>query len=407
MKKVLFKSLLITLALGMLTGCVLYNGRNKDGSPKGGSSSQPPSSEPSSSSNPDSSSSEPTPLPPPPEGDVNLYLVLGPNGQYDTHPGDEFPALFLENTKAITVAIGSDLPGASLITSTVSGSTFSHWINRETTETVTKAPAEESVLVAVFKGGDGSNQPKPGEMPNDGYGFMFYDKVDDKDYYKVGQDAGEETISEITYHQYRIADFTLIKDQKFQLYDFGSGAGWTVTLDPYSCGAKGNASKLAEYLDVVGDWYVVKKTFTTDGVYIKLAYEHDQLYIGRVLGPDEVTEDGYGLKMYDENGENGYTIKGEDQGMVDVYGKEYHQYKIAPFELKAGRKFRLYNFENGNEWTVALDTYSFGAGGDSSKVDEYVTITGGYYVIHKAYTMDENGGVFIKLRYEEDQVYIG
>ena len=404
MKKTFLKAILLFLAIGTLSGCVLYNGRNKDGSPKGSSSSAPSSSE-SSTGTSDSSSSEPGPLPPAPTGNVNLYFVLGPTGLFEGAPGVEVPSKFLENVKAMTVAIGSDLPNASKVTSTVTGSTFSHWVNRETTETVDKAPAEESVLVAVFKGGDGSNQPKPGDMPDSGYGFMFDELVEGKAYYKVGQDVGEEEQAGVTYHQYRIQDFELVKDQRFQLYDFGSDAGWTVPLDAYSCGAKGNAAKLAEYITIESGWYVVKQTFTTDGIYIKLAYEHDQLYIGRVLGPDDVTETGYGLKFYDENGQNPYTLHGEDVGEEEIGGKTYHQYKINPFKFLAGRKFRIYNFETEGEWTVDLDTYSFGANGDASKVAEYVTIEGGYYVVHKEY--NATVGVYIKIRLNEDQLYIG
>ena len=67
MKKKFLTSIILSLSLLGLTACVMYNGRNKDGSPKG--SSQPTSSEPASSdqgtsggdSSTPSSSEEPDP----------------------------------------------------------------------------------------------------------------------------------------------------------------------------------------------------------------------------------------------------------------------------------------------------------------------------------------------------------
>lgn len=279
MKKTLVKTILLFLALGTLSGCVLYNGRNKDGTPKGGSSSSSESSESSSSQ---SSSDSGGVLPPAPTGNVNLYLVLGPNGKYDGAAGVDVPSMFLENTKSLTMAIGADLSDVSKkVTSEIDGSSFSHWINRETTEQVTTVPTEDSVLVAVFTGGDGSNAYNPSGIPTEGYGFMFNDLVDGKPYYKVGEDKGDVDVYETTYHQYQIQDFQLVAGQKFKLYDFGAEAGWTVDLDPYSCGAEGDAAKVALYVAIEDGFYVVKQTFNTNGIYIKLKYGSDNLYIGK------------------------------------------------------------------------------------------------------------------------------
>ncbi len=283
MKKKFLTSIILALSLVGLTACVMYNGRNKDGSPKG--SSQNPSSEPASSdpgSSGDDSSTPSSSEEPVPQGDVKLYLVLGPHGRIDGNPGDEVPAKFLENTFVTTVAIGSDLPKADRITTNVTGSSFSHWVNRETTETVSKAPATESVLVAVFTGGDGSNTPAPSSgIPSSGFGFLFVTAPGADPYYKVGEDQGEVDVFGTKYHQYHIQDFQLIEGQQFQLYDFGSTAGWVVPLDPYSVGANGDASKVAEYITISGGYYVVQKTFDAKDIYIKLLYEHDNLYIGK------------------------------------------------------------------------------------------------------------------------------
>ena len=120
MKKTVLKAIVLALSLSLLTGCVLYNGKNKDGSPKGGSSSEPSSSEPSTSDTTSSSSEDPEvppdvpPTPPTPaEGTLHVYLVLGPNGRYNSAPGEDISSKFLENTVKVDLAYGADLPGKS------------------------------------------------------------------------------------------------------------------------------------------------------------------------------------------------------------------------------------------------------------------------------------------------------
>ena len=414
MKKTVLKAIVLALSLSLLTGCVLYNGKNKDGSPKGGSSSQPSSSEPATSDTTSSSSEDPEvppdvpPTPPTPtDQDVNLYLVLGPNGRYNGAAGEDVPTKFLENTKLVTVKVNSELPGATVITSTVNGSKFSHWIDRETTETVKYAPDHESVLVAVFAGGSGGNTPVTPDdgLPTSGYGFLFQVNDGDDPYYKVGQDVGEETIGQTTFHQYHIADFQLVAGQKFQLIDFESRARWTVNLDPASCGHTPN-----QYITINGtvgtdsSYYEVQKTFNAKDIYIKLAYQQDQLYIGKEAEPGDLPTQGYGFLFETEAGVEPYYKVGEDKGEEEISGVTYHQYQIADFRLVAGQKFQLFDFANGAGWTVALDPYSCGANGDADKVADYIVISNGYY--HVVQTFDTNG-IYIKLRVGADQLYIG
>lgn len=414
MKKTVLKAIVLALSLSLLTGCVLYNGKNKDGSPKGGSSSEPSSSEPSTSDTTSSSSEDPEvppdvpPTPPTPtDQDVNLYLVLGPNGRYNGAAGEDVPTKFLENTKLVTVKVNSELPGASVITSTVNGSKFSHWIDRETTETLQYAPDHESVLVAVFAGGSGGNTPVTPDdgLPTSGYGFLFQVNDGDDPYYKVGQDVGEETIGQTTFHQYHIADFQLVAGQKFQLIDFESRARWTVNLDPASCGHTPN-----QYITINGtvgtdsSYYEVQKTFNAKDIYIKLAYQQDQLYIGKEAEPGDLPTEGYGFLFETDAGVEPYYKVGEDKGKETIGGVEFHQYQIADFRLVAGQKFTLYDFANGTGWTVPLDSYSCGANGDASKVAEYLVISNGAYNVVQTFDTD---GIYIKLAFNNDQLYIG
>lgn len=268
-------SLILPLAAVTLAGCVKYNGKNKDGSPKDPTTTQPTTAPTSGSG--DTDPSTPSTLPPAPEGSVNLYLVLGPTGRFEGSAGAKVPAKWLENTVTGQYKIGAALPGKDKVTSTESGTTFLHWVNRATTEIVTVVPEEDSVLVAVFEGGSGGNTPTPSSgVPTEGYGFLFETPVGADPYWKVANYVGEWTDGDgNTFQQYQVDNFQLIKDQKFRLYDFGQEAGWTVPLDPYSCG-----QHVDEYLTISGGYYVVLQTFNAKDIYIKLLYEKDQLYIG-------------------------------------------------------------------------------------------------------------------------------
>ena len=73
----------------------------------------------------------------------------------------------------------------------------------------------------------------------------------------------------------KVPDMSFYKDEKFQLYDFGSAAGWTVPLE-----AACLDGHVDEYLLRNGSWYEVLKDFNAKDIYIKLAYENDELYMG-------------------------------------------------------------------------------------------------------------------------------
>ena len=271
MKKSILLSILLPLTIVSLSGCVKYNGRNKDGSPKDGTSS---TTAITSGSSQDTSSTSST-VPPAPQGQTNLYLVLGPTGSYTGKaPSPEAATKFLDNTVIVTVDRGSTLPDGSVIISSVNGSTFSHWVDRDTTEIVTTAPdKEESILVAVFQGGGGGNTPTPTDkLPTSGFGFLFSDNTR---YALAVECTGNEEYYEGR-KQYKIASLDFFKDDLFTLFDFGNRARWTIDLNPYSLD-----SNPGEYITIEGGYYKVLKNFSAVNIYIQLSIElGDRLYMG-------------------------------------------------------------------------------------------------------------------------------
>ena len=285
MKKSVLFAILLPLSIVTLSGCVKYNGRNKDGSPKNPTSTSTPTTTEPAPTSTDTSSTEP--IPPAPTGQINVYFVLGPNGSYtgvDPNPTAAAAKFLAANTVVQTIDRGATLPGKDVIKSSVSGSTFLHWVDRATTDVVTTAPdAAEAVLVAVFEGGDGGNTPTPSSgLPTSGYGFLFDTAAGADPYYKVAQSVGKWTDGDGNeYDQYKIDNFQLVKDQVFSLYDFGSQARWVIDLDGWSCGGtSATDTKWQEYLSKSSSTYTVLKTFNAKDIYIKLRYEHDILYMG-------------------------------------------------------------------------------------------------------------------------------
>ena len=277
MMKKFLATIILPLAIVSMSSCVLYNGRNKDGSPKGETSStaQPTTQTPTSGSEPTSTTTTGTSLPPAPQGNVNLYLVLGPTGMWEGAKQPDFPSKYLENTYTGVFKIGDDLPKEDKVTSEVNGTTFSHWVNRETTEIVTKVPEVDSILIAVFDNGEGGNRPQPSvDIPEEGFGFLFAVEGDEQPRYALGTLSGKDYQGR---DQYKIENMTFYENERFQLYDFKSKVGWTVKLEDACLGGH-----VDEYLNrnEATKYYEVKKTFKAKDIYIKLAYENDELYMG-------------------------------------------------------------------------------------------------------------------------------
>ena len=272
MKKSLLLAILFPLAVVSLTGCVKYNGKNKDGSPKNPTTTTTTTTGTSDTSSTDTST-EP-PVPPAPTGSINLYLVLGPNGLYEGAAGTTYASKFLVNTKVITIERGSALPGKDKVTSTVTGSTFLHWVDRGSASIVATAPdAEEAILVAVFEGGDGGNTPTPTDnLPTSGFGFLFNDN---SKYALAVKCTGNEEYDYDGREQYKISNMSFNKDEEFRLFNFEKREGWLIDLDPAALGGD-----WATYLSKGTTYYKVLKSFNAKDIYLKLRFNDDQLYMG-------------------------------------------------------------------------------------------------------------------------------
>ena len=291
-KKILF--LLIPMA-AILSSCVMYNGQGKPGASKKSSNPEPeissiekPSTEPAASNH-----FIPTSTPDVNEGTaVKIYLVFGEYGQYKGElVTNRVPAPFyLEHAMEIDARAGEDLPGADDVTSIVEGSTFVAWTaynDDGKLTSYTKVPnIDQKILYASFSGGKGGNTgydpipPAPGPteyaasstgaLPTSGFGFKFTD-----DSYM----AAVHTEDYDGFQQYLISQRAFKKDQVFTLYDFGSNAGWVVTVDPYSFGGtSAHSENWKEYISNDGSKYTVLKDFNVESVYIKIKNEADQVY---------------------------------------------------------------------------------------------------------------------------------
>lgn len=294
MKKKLF--LLTTLLAVGLSSCVLYNGQGKPGASK----EKTPAS---SSVQPISYSVEPG-IPPaphgggesapvvPPETSVKVYLVFGENGLYKGNPvTTNNNDLFLEHVMEYTAKVGEDLPGKDDVTSSVSGSTFVAWTaynnDGKLTEYAKVPEVDNKILYASFtggqggahsggsQGGQGGDTPQPseypgpsnGDLPSEGYGLKFSDGT----YMKA-----EHTDDFEGFSQYLVSKRSFKQGQMFSLCDFGSAATWIVPINEYSFN-----KNTEQYIstDTANQRYIVLKDFNAEGIYIKLKYGADEVYM--------------------------------------------------------------------------------------------------------------------------------
>ncbi len=299
MKKKFFL-LTALLAIG-LSSCVLYNGQGKPGGSKEKvtpSSAQPVnySIEPSTPPAPHGGGESGSEVPP--ESSVKVYLVFGENGLYNGQPVATNNAdLFLEHVKEITAAVGSDLPGKDVVTSSVEGSTFVAWTaynNDGKLTEYTKVPnVDGKILYASFSGGKGGSHssggsggssggdtPQPSEypgsstgaLPSEGYGLKFSDGT---------YMAAVHTDDFEGFQQYVVSKRSFKQGQAFSLCDFGSSSTWIVQINQYSFGGQ-----VSEYIatdtssaEAKDHKYVVLKDFNAEGIYIKLKYGEDEVYM--------------------------------------------------------------------------------------------------------------------------------
>ena len=318
------KLLLMPLLMLTMTACVMYNGKGKPGkssaapqenssvpaensnpAPESTPAESVPASEPAGESTPAPASSV-TPAPSsqnsgelPKHTPVTLYLVFGPYGLYKGNAvNDNIPELFLEHAMKYETETGAALPATADVTSSVQGSHFVAWTaynnDGKLTEYLLAPGIQNKILYASFTGGNGGGNSgggstpvtpvTPGEylpsstgtLPASGYGFKFSDGT--------FMEAVRAQDSDEGHQQFKIENRKFVKDQIFQLYDFGNQAGWTVDLDPWSFGGDSDTStKWKTYLardtsDPANQKYKVLQDFNVESVYIKLKYGEDEVY---------------------------------------------------------------------------------------------------------------------------------
>ena len=267
--------LILPLLATSLSSCVLYNGRNKDGTPKSTTTSTP-STEPTSEN-----TTAPTvePIPVEPGAAVTYYLNLGKYGKLNNVAGTEQVEVFLEYAVKISGQSGDVLPDKNAVTSDTFGVTFDHWVLSGTQDIYTQVPnLNNCILVAVFsgssEGGGGSHTEgeRTTNFPSTGYGFKFSNGTG-----YVGTPAGQDYSGR---DQYVIRNAYFLQGETFQLYDFAKNVGWADPLDPWSLGGTSDTSEnWKEYLQKNSNTnYTVLKDFTSEEIYIKLRYEDNMIY---------------------------------------------------------------------------------------------------------------------------------
>ena len=275
MNKKLF-GLLIPLAIVSLAGCVKYNGRNKDGSPKTTSTS--------ATSAPITDAPTATTVPVTPGEKITYYLNLGRHGKLKGAAGTEQAAVFLEYAIKVEGQSGDALPTKDDVTSDLTGVVFENWVLSGSQEVYTQVPTQNNcILVAVYSGsseGGGSGGSggstaleRTTNFPSTGYGLKFSDGTG-----YVGTPAGQDYSGR---DQVVIHNAYFRKDEVFQLANFAPDGGcWAEPVDPYSFGGTSDTSEnWKEYLQLNGSTnYKVLKDFQCEDIYIKLRYEDNIVY---------------------------------------------------------------------------------------------------------------------------------
>ena len=214
------------------------------------------------------------------------YLMMSPFG-YVTTPG--FPVkgsvsdLFLENTITFEAAPGTNLPDATEVKSTVSGTTFRGWAYYEEKDGVVwptyfdKVPDVEGLqLKVIFDGTDaggntggggsgGGGGGSGGGTTQTGYGLLKNGTTA-----IIGEYKGKNFEN---YEEYLVSGESFAVGDTFALYDPSTLATWTVEINPYSFSQHPEL-----YVTRGATEYTVIQAFTGD-FYIQLMYQQDRLYI--------------------------------------------------------------------------------------------------------------------------------
>lgn len=219
------------------------------------------------------------------------YLMMSPFGylSMDGAPvKGSVPELFLENTITWTGAAGTALPDKTIVKTTVSGATFRGWAyygedDSSGNPTIyTEVPSISGLqLKAIFDGTDaggntGGGSQGGGGTSAQGFSIKYLNSGDiaPSDYKGKNFEGFEE---------YYVSAASFAVGDTFALYDYSTGATWTVTINPYSFdpteGEKTpDPARVASYVTKGATYYTVVQAFTAD-LYIQIMNQQDQLYI--------------------------------------------------------------------------------------------------------------------------------
>ena len=217
------------------------------------------------------------------------YLMMSPFGYLDI---DDVPVkgevseLFYENTIVWKFDAGEPLPAPAKVKTTVSGATFRGWAYYDEEndhvwpDYFTTVPDQDGLaLKAIFdgtdaggntSGGGSSSGGSSGSTSQTGFGIKYGDGT-----IVMGVSKGTNFEG---FDEYLVSKASFKKDDTFSLYDPSTLGTWSVPLNPYSFGAGGDESKVAEYVTKRETDYVVNKDFKAD-LYIQILYQQDRLYI--------------------------------------------------------------------------------------------------------------------------------
>lgn len=146
-------------------------------------------------------------------------------------------------------------------------------------------------------------------------------------------------------------------------------------------------------------WYVyTNKVYPEKVTSVPTAIETTvyAIFDGPTGGSGGVITEGYGIKFTD-----GTKVLATKLGETDHQGRE--QYLISNYSFTAGKAFALYDFAENKTWTIDLDPYSFGGTDAAPTWSQYLSKSTESYTVLKSFTAD----VYIKLKYQDDQIYIG
>ena len=143
----------------------------------------------------------------------------------------------------------------------------------------------------------------------------------------------------------------------------------------------------------VDDGYMIP-----DGTYTELI-SGNSVVVDNGICQQKFSPNGVMVLLKDVKTKYGLSVNGTPlvASRVDDYDG-FQQYKIVSHKFHKNELLTLYDFENNASWIVNIDSYSF-----DSNVSQYIQVVNNKYKVLKDFTAD----VYIKIKYEQDQIYFG